>query len=98
MPRSVREPIQVYLTSDERGALDRCATEMGVSRSEVLRRGLEALGGPTGGRAMDTGDGDSEGVAVLTPARAGPGPAPPSLPVAPLAELLNELDEDRAER
>lgn len=41
---------------------------------------------------------DAEGGAILTPALAGPGPAPPSLPVAPLAELLDELDEDRAER
>ncbi len=43
MPSSVREPIQVYLTRRERAALERLARQMGVSRSEVLRRGLSAL-------------------------------------------------------
>lgn len=47
-PRSVREPIQVYLTRGERARLDRLARSLGVSRAEVLRRGLEAL---AGGRA-----------------------------------------------
>ena len=37
---SVREPIQVYLTADERSVLDRLAEELDVSRAEVLRRGL----------------------------------------------------------
>lgn len=41
-PKAVREPIQVYLTADERGALDRLADELGISRAEVLRRGLES--------------------------------------------------------
>jgi len=40
---AVREPIQVYLTHAERARLDRLAREMGASRAEVLRRGLEAL-------------------------------------------------------
>ena len=44
MPSSVREPIQVYLTRRERAALERLARRMGVSRSEVLRRGLAAIG------------------------------------------------------
>jgi hypothetical protein len=38
----VREPIQVYLTGDERGVLDRLAEELGVSRAEILRRGLQS--------------------------------------------------------
>jgi len=38
--RRVREPIQVYLDADERALLDRVAAESGVSRAEVLRRGL----------------------------------------------------------
>lgn len=37
---SVREPIQVYLTPDERSVLDRLAEELDISRAEVLRRGL----------------------------------------------------------
>jgi hypothetical protein len=39
----VREPIQTYLSTRERATLDRLAREMGLSRAEVLRRGLEAL-------------------------------------------------------
>jgi hypothetical protein len=42
--RRVREPIQVYLDRVERASLDRLARELEVSRAEVLRRGLEALG------------------------------------------------------
>lgn len=38
--RRVREPIQVYLDTDERALLDRVAAETGLSRAEVLRRGL----------------------------------------------------------
>ncbi len=45
--RRVREPIQVYLNRAERAVLDRLARELGVSRAEVLRRGLVGL---TGGR------------------------------------------------
>ena len=42
--RRIREPIQVYLTSTERAALDHMARELGVSRAEVLRRGLKVIG------------------------------------------------------
>jgi len=38
----VREPIQVYLTTDERKELDRLAGEEGISRAEVLRRGIRS--------------------------------------------------------
>jgi hypothetical protein len=38
----VREPIQVYLDADERAMLDRVAGETGLSRAEVLRRGLRS--------------------------------------------------------
>jgi hypothetical protein len=38
----VREPIQVYLDRDERTILDRVAQQEGVSRAEVLRRGLRS--------------------------------------------------------
>jgi hypothetical protein len=41
-PRAVREPIQVYLDQDERAILDRVAQQEGVSRAEVLRRGLRS--------------------------------------------------------
>jgi len=36
----VREPLQVYLTADERRLLDRLATENGLARAEVLRQGI----------------------------------------------------------
>lgn len=46
MPKVVREPIQVYLTPTEREELDRAAGALGVSRSEVLRRGIRTIGMP----------------------------------------------------
>jgi hypothetical protein len=93
MVRSVREPIQVYLTPAERDVLDRCAAELGVSRSEVLRRGLRAIGDPAG---ASPGGGTSD--EWLTPASLAPGAPPPSLPVAPLERLLDELQQDRGGR
>ena len=41
-PNKVREPIQVYLTAEERTELDRLANEEGISRAEVLRRGIRS--------------------------------------------------------
>jgi hypothetical protein len=41
--RVVREPIQVYLTAEERRELDRLAEEHGLSRAEVLRRGIQSF-------------------------------------------------------
>ncbi len=42
-PRKVREPIQVYLTADERALLDQAARDTGHSRAEILRRGLRSF-------------------------------------------------------
>ena len=39
----VREPIQIYITPGERRLLDRLAEESGISRAEVLRRGLRSF-------------------------------------------------------
>ena len=39
----VREPIQVYLTPDDRAILDRVAKAAGTSRAEVLRRGIRRM-------------------------------------------------------
>ena len=39
----VAEPIQVYLDRSQRRRLDRLAGELGLSKSDVVRRGLEAL-------------------------------------------------------
>jgi len=42
-PRAVREPLQVYLSRDDRDLLDRLAGETGLSRAEILRRGLRSF-------------------------------------------------------
>ena len=94
MAREVREPIQVYLSSEERAELDRTAKALGVSRSEVLRRGIEALGTrPLSGLLRE-----AAAAGLATPAAIGPGEPPPSKPVTSLAELLCELEEDRGDR
>lgn len=97
MSRIVREPIQVYLTPDERAELDRTAQELGISRSEALRRGILAI--PTPGRSVYRGSlGDLVEDHLVTPPKAGPGGPPPSRPVAPLSEIMEELARDRADR
>jgi Arc/MetJ-type ribon-helix-helix transcriptional regulator len=45
LANSLRDPIQVYLTPTERRWLDELAAALGVSRSEVLRRGVRRLRG-----------------------------------------------------
>ena len=42
-PDRVREPVQIYVTSEERRLLDRLAAETGLPRAEVLRRGLRSF-------------------------------------------------------
>jgi hypothetical protein len=42
-PKWVREPLQVYLAEEERRLLDQLAREAGVSRAEILRRGIAAV-------------------------------------------------------
>jgi hypothetical protein len=91
MVKQVREPIQVYLSSEERAELERAARDLGVSRSEALRRGIEALGT----RPLPGGLRDVASAGLVTPAAIGPGEPPPSKPVATLTELLCELEEDR---
>jgi hypothetical protein len=43
--RKVREPVQVYLTTNDRKLLREVATVAGVSGAEVLRRGLKRMAG-----------------------------------------------------
>ncbi len=94
----VREPIQTYLTGGERAELDRLARELGVSRSEILRRGIEALG-VTGSRTGTLPDPLAalvgEGVVTL-PRQALA--VPETRPVVPLADLIEELRNDRDAR
>ena len=39
-PDSVREPVQVYLAADDRDLLNRLAEETGLTKAEILRRGV----------------------------------------------------------
>ena len=39
-PKAVRDPVQVYLEAPDRALLERSAVATGLSRAEVLRRGL----------------------------------------------------------
>ena len=50
-PSVVREPLQVYLTPQERKLLDRVARQAGLSRAEVMRRGLRRFGAEALGQA-----------------------------------------------
>lgn len=94
MTDRVREPIQVYLTPAERAELDRRSADLGVSRSEALRRGIQALGarGIPGAIQPLVSDGH------LTPAANPAGVPPPGPPVASLAEILAELEGARGDR
>src|SRR5712691_6086678 len=41
--RRVAEPVQVYLERDDQARLERLARQLDTTKSEVLRRGLEAF-------------------------------------------------------
>ncbi len=43
-PTKVREPVQVYLDPTDQGLLEELARRTGLSRAELLRRGLRRLG------------------------------------------------------
>ncbi len=92
MKRKVREPIQVYLSPDERSDLDDLAQDLGLSRSEVLRRGITLLS-QTGAPASEALDDP-----LVTPPTVTRGPVPTAPPVASLNELLDELRGDRDAR
>ncbi len=42
-PRTVREPVQVYLAADDSALLHRRTQETGLSKAEVLRRGVRSF-------------------------------------------------------
>jgi len=48
-PVSVREPVQVYLAPDDRDLLNRLATETGLTKAEILRRGMRSFAREQGG-------------------------------------------------
>jgi hypothetical protein len=43
--KTVREPVQVYLDAPDRALLDGVARRTGLSRAEILRRGIRAVAG-----------------------------------------------------
>ena len=47
--KSVREPVQVYLATDDRDLLARLAEETGLSKAEILRRGVRSFAREQGG-------------------------------------------------
>jgi Arc/MetJ-type ribon-helix-helix transcriptional regulator len=98
MAARVREPIQVYLSSPERERLDRVAAELGVSRSEVLRRGLEAMAQPQ--KAEDAALADLVRRGILRPALRPPAQLEESerKPIMTFDELMADLDDARADR
>ncbi len=49
--RVVREPVQVYLAPDERKLLDSLARATGLSRAEILRRGIRSFAAAARGAA-----------------------------------------------
>ncbi len=42
-PSRVSEPVQVYLDRSQRRLLEQLADELGLTKSDVIRRGIEAL-------------------------------------------------------
>src|SRR5687767_5481142 len=42
-PGRVKEPVQVYLSPSDKERLERLAAQLDATKSDVLRRGLEAL-------------------------------------------------------
>lgn len=98
MAAKVREPIQVYLTEAERARLDASAAALGVSRSEVLRRGIDAVQGPATGAEVPEALTPLVDRGLLTPPRSAVHSPPAAHPVTPLADVLAGLDRDRADR
>lgn len=96
MAAKVREPIQVYLSTAERERLDRVAERLGVSRSEVLRRGLDEVAQ----RDKEEALADLVRRGLLKPAEKTYTPLPESerKPIMTLDELMKDLDEFRADR
>jgi hypothetical protein len=76
-PKKVREQVMVYLTSRDREMLERLAAETGLSRTELLRRGLWRLAGELLGESQP-----GSAFAYLVD-KAADGDAPPDLSERP---------------
>ncbi|HET6361397.1 MAG TPA: ribbon-helix-helix domain-containing protein [Gemmatimonadota bacterium] len=92
----VREPIQVYLSTKEREKLERVSRRMGVSRSEVLRRGLEEVAE----RDTEEALADLLRRGILRPPQHKYTPIPDRerRPIMSFEELMADLEDARADR
>jgi hypothetical protein len=50
-PKLVREPVQAYLAGDDVELLNRMTEETGLSKAEILRRGLRSFAAEQGGES-----------------------------------------------
>jgi len=50
-PDAIREPAQVYLAADDSELLARLASDTGLSKAEILRRGIRSFAREQGGAA-----------------------------------------------
>ncbi len=87
-PSRVAEPVQVYLQPPDRERLERLTARLGTTKSDILRRGLEALEAQT-----STRPGAAEGGRTPLPTFAG-GVLAPGVDLDDSAALLDLMDED----
>jgi hypothetical protein len=50
-PKRLREPVQVYLAPDDSELLNRLASDSGLSKAEILRRGVRSFAREYGGES-----------------------------------------------
>lgn len=86
----VAEPVQVYLETSDRARLDRLTARLGATKSDVLRRGLEAL------EAM-TRSGAGTGARLSLPTFRGQGLLP-GVDLDDSASLVDLMDRNDATR
>jgi hypothetical protein len=82
----VAEPVQVYLDTADRARLDRLTARLDATKSDVLRRGLEALDALTRPRGR-------RGAGAPLPTFAGRG-LQPGVDLDDTASLLDLMDRD----
>ena len=87
-PSRVAEPVQVYLQPPDRERLERLTARLGTTKSDILRRGLEALEAQTTTRPGPTDEGR-----VPLPTFAG-GTLAAGVDLDDSAALLELMDED----
>lgn len=90
-PGRVAEPVQVYLNPADRERLERLATRLDTTKSDVLRRGLAALD------ALTTHPTDRAPAASQLPTFKGSG-LQPGVDLDDTASLLDLMDESGAAR